>query len=137
MDVGTSSSITKYVVFTDCSTENPHIRTLNYRRYKKKIDTCSNREVLCSIPAGINCPKCWLKPRDGRLYPDIADKLSRLVGKPTMWFPNRSDTNRPVKAQKRARSLKFRIYEGGSKSSRKSAAKFVIVFGNLRSLCIL
>ena len=35
--------------------------------------------------------------------------LSRLVGKPTMWFPNRSDTNRPVQAQKRARSLKFRI----------------------------
>ena len=28
-------------------------------------------------------------------------------------------------------------YEGGSKSSRKSAAKLVIVFGNLRSLCIL
>ena len=27
-----------------------------------------------------------------------------------MWFPNRSDTNRPVQAQKRARSLKFRIY---------------------------
>ena len=26
-----------------------------------------------------------------------------------MWFPNRSDTNRPVQAQKRARSLKFRI----------------------------
>ena len=35
--------------------------------------------------------------------------MSRLVGKPTMWFPNRSDTNRPVQAQKRARSLKFRI----------------------------
>ena len=28
-----------------------------------------------------------------------------------MWFPNRSDTNRPVKAQKRARSMKFCIYE--------------------------
>ena len=27
-----------------------------------------------------------------------------------MWFPNRSDINRPVQAQKRARSLKFRIY---------------------------
>ena len=27
-----------------------------------------------------------------------------------MWFPNRSDKNRPVQAQKRARSLKFRIY---------------------------
>ena len=26
-----------------------------------------------------------------------------------MWFPNRSDTNRPVRAQERARSLKFRI----------------------------
>ena len=40
---------------------------------------------------------------------DLHD-LSRLVGKPTMLFPNRSDTNRPVQAQKRARSLKFRIY---------------------------
>ena len=27
-----------------------------------------------------------------------------------MWFPNRSDTNRPVQAQKRARSFKFQIY---------------------------
>ena len=35
--------------------------------------------------------------------------LSRLVGKPTMWFPNRSDTNQLVQAQERARSLKFRI----------------------------
>ena len=29
------------------------------------------------------------------------------MGKPTMWFPNRSDTNRPVQLQKQARSLKF------------------------------
>ena len=36
--------------------------------------------------------------------------LSHLVGKPTMWFPNRSDTNRIVQAQKRARSLKFQLY---------------------------
>ena len=35
--------------------------------------------------------------------------LCHLVGKPTMWFLNRSDTNWPVQAQKRARSLKFRI----------------------------
>ena len=27
-----------------------------------------------------------------------------------MWFPNRSDTNRHVQAQKRARSLKFHFY---------------------------
>ena len=32
--------------------------------------------------------------------------MSRLVGKPTMWFPNNSDTNQPVQSQKRARSLK-------------------------------
>ena len=31
------------------------------------------------------------------------------MGKPTMWFPNRSDKNRPVQAQERARSLKFQI----------------------------
>ena len=36
-------------------------------------------------------------------------KISRLVGKPTMWFPNRSDTNQAVQSQKQARSLKFRI----------------------------
>ena len=29
-----------------------------------------------------------------------------------MWFPNRSDTNRPVQSQKTARSMKFRIEEG-------------------------
>ena len=33
--------------------------------------------------------------------------ISRLVGKPTMWFPNRSDTNRAVQAQKQATGLKF------------------------------
>ena len=37
--------------------------------------------------------------------------MSRLMGKPRMWFPNRSDTNRPVQAQKTARSMKFRIKE--------------------------
>ena len=36
-------------------------------------------------------------------------QMSRLVGKPTMWFPNRSDKSRPVQALKRARSLKYRI----------------------------
>ena len=28
------------------------------------------------------------------------------MGKPTIWFPNRSDTNRPVQSQKQARNLK-------------------------------
>ena len=35
--------------------------------------------------------------------------MSRLLGKPTMWFPNRSDTNRAVQAQKMARDWKFWI----------------------------
>ena len=49
-------------------------------------------------------------------YCDINNKLtkvkhqmSRLVGKPTMWFPNRSDTNWAVQAQKMARDWKFWI----------------------------
>ena len=33
--------------------------------------------------------------------------MSRFVGKPTIWFPNRSDTNRPVQSQKMARGWKF------------------------------
>ena len=37
--------------------------------------------------------------------------MSHLVGKPAMWFPNRSDTNQAVQSQKRARDLKFRIEE--------------------------
>ena len=36
--------------------------------------------------------------------------MSHLVGKPTMWFPNRFDTNRPVQLQKQDRSLKFWSY---------------------------
>ena len=35
-------------------------------------------------------------------------QMSRLVGKPTLWFPNRSDTNWAVQAQM-AKSLKFRM----------------------------
>ena len=37
--------------------------------------------------------------------------MSHDSRKPTMWFPNRSDTNPDVQSQKQARSLKFRIQE--------------------------
>ena len=37
--------------------------------------------------------------------------MSHLVGKPTMWFPNRSDTNRAVQSQKMVRDWKFWIYK--------------------------
>ena len=35
--------------------------------------------------------------------------MSPPVGKPTMWFPNRSDTNQAVQAQKMASDWKFWI----------------------------
>ena len=37
--------------------------------------------------------------------------MSHLIRKPTMWFLNKSDTNRAVQSQKQARSSKFWIYE--------------------------
>ena len=39
------------------------------------------------------------------------DKMSRVVRKPTFWFPTWSDTNQAVQSQKMARSLKFQIYK--------------------------
>ena len=39
----------------------------------------------------------------------LRQKMSRLVGKPTMWFPTRTDTNWPVQRQKQVGSLKFQI----------------------------
>ena len=41
-------------------------------------------------------------------FAEVSD-MSRLVGKLTMWFPNGSDTNRAIQAQKMARGLKFWI----------------------------
>ena len=35
--------------------------------------------------------------------------MSRVMRKPTFWFPTWSDTNQAVKLQKMARGLKFRI----------------------------
>ena len=46
----------------------------------------------------------WKRPNIGHRFRMFY--LSRLVGKPAMWFPNRSDTNRTVQAQKRAIRLK-------------------------------
>ena len=37
------------------------------------------------------------------------DRSITSINLPTMWFPNRSDTNRAVQAQKQARSLKLQV----------------------------
>ena len=55
-------------------------------------------EVLC----------CTTMTHLGDLEVIVID-LSRIMGKPTMWFLNRPDTNRPVQSLKTARSFKFRI----------------------------
>ena len=90
----------------------------------------ASSHLLClysSICVGpVRKPHCWfshdvayvwfekevhvhvLFEKEYRLIHSHLKHMSRLVGKPTMRFPNRSDTNRPVQAQKRARSLKFR-----------------------------
>ena len=51
---------------------------------------------LVGIPKGL-----FSHGKEGSNY------MSHLVEKPTVWFPNRSDTNWPVQLQKQARSLKF------------------------------
>ena len=35
--------------------------------------------------------------------------MSRVMRKPTFWFPTKSDTNQAVQSQKMARGSKFRI----------------------------
>ena len=39
------------------------------------------------------------------------NQMSRVMRKPTFWFPTWSDTNQTVQLQQMARDLKFRIYE--------------------------
>ena len=51
-------------------------------------------------------------------------QMSRLVGKPAMWFPNRSDTNRPAQSQKQARTLK-EVYYPCSKT--KAVISFAVI----------
>ena len=47
---------------------------------------------------------------------------------PTMWFPNRSDTNGPVQAQKRARSYNFGFKWKRNCTIRVAKAKALISF---------
>ena len=41
----------------------------------------------------------------------LTEDLSRVMRKPTFWFPTWSDTNQAVQLQKIAGGLKVRIYE--------------------------
>ena len=64
---------------------------------------------------------------------ELVRHLSRLVEKSTMWFPNRSDTNRPVQAQEIARDWKLsnctiRVAKTKALISFAVTAKLICVF---------
>ena len=52
------------------------------------------------------------------------------MGKPTMWFPTRSDTNRPVQLQKQARNLKCTIQVAKTKVTAKLICVFVFAYAD-------
>ena len=70
---------------------------------------CKNREEILDWNSFKTSLATGGKVVPRQVFASYILNLSRLLGKPTMWFPNRSDTNQPVQVQKRARSLKFRI----------------------------
>ena len=74
---------------------------------------CITEQLQC----GFGIPETRFKPRVNACNRPfqcgtsiVALNLSRLVGKPTMWFLNRSDTNQAAQSQKRAIGLKFWSY---------------------------
>ena len=65
----------------------------------------------------------------------LSPYMSRLVGKPAMWFSKGSDANQTVQSQKQARGLKFRmeVYylpseNKGARISLTVTAKLICVF---------
>ena len=65
--------------------------------------------IRVKLPAVITSDLRLNEPRYATLPNIMVGYLSRVVRKPTFWFPTWSNTNRTVKLQKMARGLKFRI----------------------------
>ena len=73
------------------------------------------KQIFCISPPRINfCGRlnafCFDKVRKALEYHirhNIINELIHFTRTPTMWFSNRSDTNRAVLARKMARGLKF------------------------------
>ena len=85
-------------VTTELHTNSSNVGTLNEKTSELERQLGTEKEELEKRQAELKVS-----------YRKMNNYMSRLMGKPTMWFSNRSDTNRPVQSQKRARSLKFRI----------------------------
>ena len=64
--------------------------------------------------------------------------MSRVMRKPTLWFPTWSDTNQAVQLQKMARSLKFRfIGSRGDYIIRVTKTKALISFAvTAKLICV-
>ena len=62
--------------------------------------------------------------------------VSRIMRKPTMWFPNRFDTNRAVQAQKMARSWNFGLGKKRNFTICVAKTKALISFAVIADLCL-
>ena len=58
----------------------------------------------------------------------MTKRLSRVMRKPTMWFPTRSDTNRAAQSQKKTRSLNFEFKKKRNCTTRVAKIKALISF---------
>ena len=83
----------------------------NFSKMKKVYHSvCQSSKILCLLHGQVFViVKCYDANPACNFLINSNVNLSRPVRKPTMWFPTRPDTNRPVQSQKMARSLKFRI----------------------------
>ena len=108
------AKLRKYQIVSD---ENFQFLKLKQSQY---IAWASFRNALTEIDDNIILDICRKNIHVHEIFPGAPESfclpvrmivllrhMSRLVGKPTMWFPNRSDTNRAAQAQKNARCLKF------------------------------
>ena len=88
------------------------------RSVAKKISCAHSEDIDQRPPSLISVFNVHIKELRYKLpikssldRPSPGDDVSRVMRKPTFWFPTWSDTNQAVQLQKTARGLKFHIYK--------------------------
>ena len=95
-----------YITENSNGGKDPNIRTLTLTLHcGDKLFPCSLASLSTTLPQRWRGTGQWLQMTDAKLL----YYLSRIMRKPTFWFPTWSDTNQAVQLQKIARGLKFRI----------------------------
>ena len=74
------------------STHTTTIKNVNRPLVAVILQACTATHVVSKCSAMEGCTNVRQRLKTMKL------DMSHLVGKPTMWFPSRSDTNRPVQA---------------------------------------